>query len=273
MATDAQTAQAGRCALTDENMLAPNAQQKRVNLATYDECPQCFGTGEKFDDTCDECRGTGVFYEVWVSTESEEEEPIGQSGNRRKAVREALGVCRKRGWKHITLDGRDFTVRNARPLSEVKLEAELMDRISELETKLAASPMQAVVAGVTSGNVEKFYRIWSASAGYKNPFGAVKPALVEFKDQLITHMLALAVEAGWAHGCKSGVLYIDTPKGQISWHLLSGGKSYTDRAYEGGWSGVRNSDQIICELLKEREERQAFSGIQASSPEAGVKQG
>ena len=68
------------------------------------------------------------------------------------------------------------------------------------------------------------------------------------------NMLYRARKNGWPFGAAKddrsrGVLYIDTPLGQVSFHLQPGENGYP--AYAGKWSGVRNSDQIIARILSE----------------------
>jgi hypothetical protein len=218
--------------------------ESKVELALDEECHQCYGCGAVYGESCTACRGTGVGYTVYVA--DEDAEPLASGSNKRNVLSKAWRECAKRGWKYVTLDGERHTIRRARNANEVRLEV----RVAELEreiARLSAAVPNATNAAITAENVERFYKIWSACSGYRNPFGALRRAAAEFKQRLIEHMLALAVERSWPSGTKNGVLYIDTPEGQISWHKA--GKAGGDKTYAGEWSGVRNSDQIIVRLL------------------------
>jgi hypothetical protein len=82
------------------------------------------------------------------------------------------------------------------------------------------------------------------------------------KDALIAKILALALAKHWTIGTKSDpsnqyrtlfsdVLYIDTPVGQVSFHVKK--NAYPDLPrYAGEWSGRRNTENILCVLFEER---------------------
>ena len=101
--------------------------------------------------------------------------------------------------------------------------------------------------------IREFYRLWSAGSGYCNRKGVLRRIIAPVKKRLMRGLLRLARRGGWVYGVGSDgaqkkVLYIDTPKGQVSFHLmLYEGADYPK--YPGTWSGVRNSDQILIELL------------------------
>jgi len=101
--------------------------------------------------------------------------------------------------------------------------------------------------------IREFYRLWSAGSGYCNRKGVLRRIIASVKKRLMRGLLRLARRGGWVYGVGSDgalkkVLYIDTPKGQVSFHLmLYEGADYPK--YPGTWSGVRNSDQNLIELL------------------------
>lgn len=101
--------------------------------------------------------------------------------------------------------------------------------------------------------IREFYRLWSAGSGYCNRKGVLRRIIAPVKERLIRILLRLAQREKWVYGVGSDgeqkrVLYIDTPKGQVSFHLMPyEGAEYPK--YPGTWSGVPNSDQILIELL------------------------
>ena len=107
--------------------------------------------------------------------------------------------------------------------------------------------------------IREFYRLWSQGSGYCNRKGVLRRIIALVKKRLMRILLRLALRGGWvygigADGAQKKVLYIDTPTGQVSFHLMP----YEDSVYPkypGSWSGVRNSDQILIELLDSCTER------------------
>jgi hypothetical protein len=101
--------------------------------------------------------------------------------------------------------------------------------------------------------VREFYRLWSAGAGYCNRKGVLRRIIAPVKKRLIRILLHLARCRKWAYGAGSDgkqnkVLYIETPFGQVSFHLMPyEGKEYPK--YTGSWSGLHNSDQILIQLF------------------------
>jgi hypothetical protein len=101
--------------------------------------------------------------------------------------------------------------------------------------------------------VREFYRLWSAGAGYCNRKGVLRRIIAPVKKRLIRILLHLARRRKWAYGVGSDgrqdrVLYIETPFGQASFHLMP----YEGTEYPkctGSWSRIRNSDQILIQLF------------------------
>ena len=101
--------------------------------------------------------------------------------------------------------------------------------------------------------IREFYRLWSAGAGYCNPKGVLRRLIAPVKNRIVRILLHLARCGGWAHGVGfdgkgNKVIYLDTPYGQVSFHLtIYEGAEYPK--YAGIWSGVRNSDEILIQLF------------------------
>ena len=101
--------------------------------------------------------------------------------------------------------------------------------------------------------IREFYRLWSAGAGYCNAKGVLRRLIAPVKDRLVRIVTYMARKNQWVYGVGSDgrggrVLYIDTPGGQVSFHLVSY-ESGDYPTYPGTWSGVRNSDAILAQLF------------------------
>ena len=106
---------------------------------------------------------------------------------------------------------------------------------------------------INSDYIREFYRLWSAGSGYCNRKGVLRRIIAPVKKRLMRSLLHLARHGGWVYGVGSdgaqkAVLYIGTPKGQMSIHLMPHEGAGSPK-YPGNWPGVRNSDQILIELL------------------------
>jgi len=109
--------------------------------------------------------------------------------------------------------------------------------------------------------IREFYRLWSAAAGYCNRKGVLRRLIAPVKNRLVRILLHMARRNGWVYGVgldgrDQRVLYIDAPRGQVSFHLrLFEGRDYP--RYTGVWSGVRNSDEILSRLFDSLHQAQA----------------
>jgi hypothetical protein len=182
-----------------------------------------------------------------------EEEPAAAKFEARQAELERLaetvrGGFRRIGCQHPLSDGwRTFEV------AEVLEYADFADRRGRID----------------GDYIREFYRLWSAGSGYCNPKGVLRRIIAPVKKRLMRILLRFARRRGWVYGVGSDglqmrVLYIDTPKGQVSFHLMPyEGASYPK--YPGTWSGVRNSDQILIELLDSGTGRAGSNEIPSST--------
>ena len=109
--------------------------------------------------------------------------------------------------------------------------------------------------------IREFYRLWSAGAGYCNPKGVLRRLIAPVKNRLVRILLYMARKNGWVYGVGSDnrdgrVLYIDTSRGQVSFHLMRY-ESADYPSYAAAWSGVRNSDEILSQLFDSLHQTQA----------------
>lgn len=115
--------------------------------------------------------------------------------------------------------------------------------------------------------IRDFYRLWSAGAGYCNPRGVLRRLIAPVKNRLVRILLYMTLKNGWVYGVgfdnRDGrVLYIDTPHGQVSFHLMRyEGVDYP--RYAGTWSGVRNSNEILSQLFDSLHNAQAAGPVAA----------
>ena len=109
--------------------------------------------------------------------------------------------------------------------------------------------------GLTPETIREFYARWKKVTGYMvSDDNNWKYYLAQAKQVLVAHVVDNAKWEGWNLGWARGglgehnrILYIDTPLGQVSFHIDS--QSYSDLPYYSGqWSGIRNSDEILTQL-------------------------
>jgi len=96
--------------------------------------------------------------------------------------------------------------------------------------------------------IREYYRSW----GLGDRCGE------ERKEHLMGRLLAVARRDGWVYGLGTDtskpvgdlyrrVVYIDTPEGQVSFHVFLGGDPSLPE-YLGTWSGKRDSEEILVRL-------------------------
>jgi hypothetical protein len=116
---------------------------------------------------------------------------------------------------------------------------------------------RALQMGPTPKTIREFYSRWKKVSGYGvNDPHNWKPYLATAKEVLITNVVSRAKREGWTVGWAwdsfarasfSRIVYVDTPLGQVSFHVGEG--TYSDLPhYFGSWSGIRNSDEILARL-------------------------
>jgi hypothetical protein len=119
-----------------------------------------------------------------------------------------------------------------------------------------------MMADLTPGIVERYYRLWHDASGYRNALGAARQLILPIKEKIVHWQLAEAKKRKWVYGAKDGILYIDTPEGQVSFHSCGAVEPYSP--YSGEWSGKKDSQQILEQLLsKESASDLAFGGAQS----------
>ena len=109
--------------------------------------------------------------------------------------------------------------------------------------------------------VRTFYDLWKQCSGYRNPLEPWRYHFAGAKDRIVDHMLRRAAKFGWLVWRQKFVLYVETPVGQISWHMVKPSHipgcqtpipkcflKFTER-FDLQWSGIRNSDEIIIQCL------------------------
>ena len=97
--------------------------------------------------------------------------------------------------------------------------------------------------------ITEFYRLWSAGAGYCNPKGVLRKLIAPIKQRIMRILIHMARRECWSYGVSAErILYVDTPLGQISFHLRPWEGSDLP-TYTQPWSGLRNSDTILAALF------------------------
>jgi hypothetical protein len=161
----------------------------------------------------------------------------------RKALRAAEGVIGRAGRKVWGLtaalkEQRADVVRLTNVTAAYKLRDQLRD-------------------GLSSSAVRGWYAAWESIKGY-GPRDGQKQLLLQAKNLIIDHTLRRAKENDWTYGIAIDptvrnrayrrVLYIDTPQGQISYHL--GEYDHRDLPYYmTPWTGRHDSEAITRAVI------------------------
>lgn len=113
----------------------------------------------------------------------------------------------------------------------------------------------------SSEMIAEFYERWGKSNGYRKIHDRVetgiKPALVAYKEKIIETVLERAKRENWPYGIQRDskargkfdhVIYIDSPYGQISWHVQL--SKYDDLPkYKGKWTGNKGESEAALGRL------------------------
>ena len=109
----------------------------------------------------------------------------------------------------------------------------------------------------TPDSIKFFFEQWTKTCGHRVKYDAVvKDLLAEAKSALIRTLVARAKTEHWeigtafdsdAHAPFNAVLYIETPLGQVSFHVRPSDSQDLPR-YQGEWSGARNTGEILRKL-------------------------
>jgi len=184
------------------------------------------------------------------------------------ALREAMDEAWFRAIRHVnvSIDGeceRVITLRSSarrRKLAAERKEREIKERKERRSRNIRYGIVRALVRRISSGpspsDLRMFFRRWKEVTGYGPKDEELRELLAPAKEALIKHMLTMAQRQGWTHGRRHdpaihskycGVVYIDTPKGQVSFHVLPQAHD-TLPTYEGQWSGLHNTPEILASL-------------------------
>ncbi len=145
----------------------------------------------------------------------------------KKLCASVRGGLRRAGYSHPLFDGwRTFTPEQITPY------VDLLDDSKRLSVESCIS---------------RFYVLWKAGEGYCNRLGSVRRIIVPVKEKIIDCLVSQAKREGWVYGRKANVLYIETPEGQVSFHLRGAVPEYP--RYAGEWSGKKDSQQILERLI------------------------
>jgi hypothetical protein len=109
-------------------------------------------------------------------------------------------------------------------------------------------------APTTADRVDIFYGAWEKHRRENK--------LLIMKSKIIDDTVALAKQHSWDYGvalddkARRGhpfdhVIYVDTPHGQVSWHVSRTSLSEDFPAYTKAWSGLRDSRQVLQRLWRE----------------------
>ena len=160
--------------------------------------------------------------------------------------------------KNIQLRATPERIRRRKEYQEhqarLKCEDALIDAIRQrVELECAAgTPSSEMIA--------EFYKRWEKSNGYRKILNRVeretKPALAAYKEIIIQTVLERAKRENWPYGIQRDseargkydhVIYIDSPYGQISWHVQP--SEYDDLPkYKGKCGAQRRRSHLECRI-------------------------
>jgi hypothetical protein len=191
---------------------------------------------------------------------SEDEDFYASSTNKREVIAEIVEDAARKGLDKVTIlcraGGKEEIVVRRVQVSGSKMKAEIdsqvEQRIREIRREEDRVRLEDALKGIEGGwltweNLDLFYASWQS--GDRTGLQA--------KRSLMTRMVRVAQQAGWAYGARNGVLYVDTPHGQVSWHICDpkqfsasqiAEKEKDYPAYPGEWSGKRNSKEVLALL-------------------------
>jgi hypothetical protein len=117
--------------------------------------------------------------------------------------------------------------------------------------------VERVIDSPTPADIRFFFRRWQEVTGYGARDESLRETLAPAKKALIQMLVKMAIENGWTHGHRidwtvhnpyKNVIYIDTPLGQISFHVRY--DKYRDLPpYEKEWSGIHNTPELVTALF------------------------
>ena len=171
---------------------------------------------------------------------------------------------------HIATDGTRCVTREV--CDEHNKQIEVREQI------IAGLKYLSTTRRVTPKVVKTFYFCWTNVCGYKNPLDFFKGHLEPHKWRVMKCVLRRAKANGWSTWRKSDVLYVETPYGQVSWHIWDTWDAHkmiqahwnkASRDTQRKWSGMRNSDLVIRRLLGEKRVEKELTSYYANAEMVG----
>lgn len=165
----------------------------------------------------------------------------------------------------------EFEVRNIRLRAtpeRIRLRKEYQKHQARLEREDASIDeisqrveLERATGTLSSEMIAEYYIRWADCNGYRKILNRVetgiKPALAAYKKTILETVLERAKREDWpcgiqrdpeARGKYDHVIYIDSPYGQISWHVEP--SKYADLPeYSGKWSGNKGESEIALRCL------------------------
>jgi hypothetical protein len=170
-----------------------------------------------------------------------------------------------RGCRKVCIDGRVIALRSSarrRKLAAERKERELKERrerrSKSIRYGISRALVRRIISAPSSSDIRMFFRRWREVSGYGPKDETLRSILAPGKESLVRSTLALAERHNWLHGRRhdtkafnkySDVVYVDTPLGQASFHVMPGLYS-TLPVYGGEWNGLHNTPAILASLCE-----------------------
>jgi hypothetical protein len=117
-------------------------------------------------------------------------------------------------------------------------------------------------SGINKDTIIRWYAAWEKMKGYGARDTETKQLLLACKRSIVEHLVRRANKNGWVCGVAVDptvvrydlrlVLYIDTPHGQVSFHVRA--DEHLDMPeYLTPWTGRHDSEQVILAMLAEED--------------------
>ena len=233
--------------MKDEQMVTTERDNAFIHIwsceeSTYDERMQSIHFGslssQMDDDDEPEAMLRDTVYKRLLANLLEEAYALGYKTARVKTEFEAKSIQLRATPERIRLR-KEYLEHQARLKGEDSLIAAIRQRVE----------LECVKGEPSSEMIAEFYRRWGKSNGYRKILNRVeagiKPALAGYKEMIIQTMLERAKRENWPYGIQrdskargkhNHVIYIESPHGQISWHVQQ--SKYDDLPeYKGEWTG------------------------------------
>jgi hypothetical protein len=206
-----------------------------------------------------------VWYARVVNADDADDEPLFSDayGSHREALTAACDEAFIRGAKIVEIRDETYLYTHrlrSSPRRKILLEKDRV-RLEDLRLYAERQTRYRVLAKeieerTTPAAIIEFLGAWKNNTGYLKSNSESLAVLAPGKNALVAKALTAARNNGWEYGSQRDVraqnaygevLYIDTPHGQASFHILPGSLGFLP-PYLKPWSGIHNTAQVLAQV-------------------------